>query len=100
MKLSLVIQSEPTGLDSLNSDRPVEAERSYISTRAFASLVEFAFDRVNECKKIPISMLALSKIATKGVRKQKADRQDAQHILKLMVKDDALGLFLTLAIPF
>jgi transposase len=29
-----------------------------------------------------------AKIAAKRVRKQKTDRQDAQHILKLMVKDD------------
>jgi len=29
-----------------------------------------------------------AKIAAKRVRKQKTDRQDAQHILKLMLKDD------------
>ena len=30
-------------------------------------------------------------IRAKRVRKQKTDRQDAQHILKLMLKDDFLG---------
>jgi hypothetical protein len=48
MKLSLVIQSEPTGLDLLNSIGPSRQGKPYIGTRAFVSLHRFARTDVRE----------------------------------------------------
>jgi len=46
------------------------------------------FERLLAELQIELWIEDASKIQAKRVRKQKTDRQDAQHILKLMLKDD------------
>jgi transposase len=78
-------------------EHPEEAERFYRELSVQAKKVRVGmeasglgrwFERLLAELKIELWIGDASEIARKRERKQKTDRQDAQHILKLMLKDD------------